>query len=79
MTVKELIKLLKKEDPKAEVLAWLGADQGWKLVKIGIGDAIIGCNYGEDYPCPDKYVLLPIEVPETYEDWDDGPNAEEYN
>ena len=68
MKVKELIKLLKKEDPNADVVAWLGADEGWELVKIGIDDAIIG-RMTEGFPNPEKCVLLPVQVPKTFNKW----------
>ena len=42
MKVKKLIELLKKENPNADVGVWLSGDEGWEIVDIGVGDAIIG-------------------------------------
>jgi len=67
MTVSKLIKLLEKENKNAEIFAYLGAKQGWKIQEIGMGgDAIIGKMKSEK----ESFVLLPIEVPDTFEKWD---------
>ena len=42
MKVSKLIELLKVEDQGAEVIAYLGAKDGWEMVKLGYGDAILG-------------------------------------
>ena len=65
MTVKKLVELLKKEDQDSEVFAYLGAEQGWKIQKLGYGDAIIGKQRTDK----DSFVLLPIEVPSEFEPW----------
>ena len=78
MSVEELIKLLKKEDPKAEVLVWIASKGGWALTKLGYGDAIIG-HMTEDYPCKDQFVLIPVDIDVKLEEWDVGPNAKELN
>ena len=65
MTVRKLIKLLKREHQSAEVIAYLGAEEGWEMVELGMGDAILGkqrTNEGE-------FVLIPIEVPKKLQPW----------
>ena len=65
MTVKKLIQLLKKEDKNAEVMAWLSQEMGWQITGIGVNDAIVGrMKTGEK-----DFVLLPIEIPEKFEEW----------
>ena len=72
MKVKKLIELLKKEDPDADVGVWLAGTDGWEIVDIGVGDAIIGHK-----PSGQKeFVLLPVEIPDELLDWDDGNNQE---
>ena len=66
MTAKELIKLLKQEDPDSEVFAYLGAEEGWGIVPLGYGDAVIGNNITDNK----SFVLIPVEVPEEYEKWE---------
>ena len=61
MTVKQLIKLLKKENPKAEVLIWCAKEDGWGLTEVGYGDAIIG-NMTKGYPCKDDFILIPVDI-----------------
>ena len=59
MKVSKLVELLKEENQDAEVIAYLGAEDGWEMVELGLGDAIIGkqrTNEGD-------FVLIPIEVP----------------
>ena len=65
MRVSNLIKLLQKEDPHAEVFAYLGAEQGWKIQELGYGDAIIGKTRTDK----DSFVLIPVEVPTEFEPW----------
>ena len=65
MTVKKLIQLLKQEDKNAEVMAWLSQEMGWQITGIGVDDAIVGrMKTGEK-----DFVLLPIEIPEKFEEW----------
>ena len=65
MTVKKLIQLIKKEDKNAEVMAWLSQEMGWQITGIGVDDAIVGrMKTGEK-----DFVLLPIEIPEKFEEW----------
>ena len=74
MKVKKMIGLLEQESPDAEILIWMSREDGWELAPIGVDDAIIGRNYGEN-----EYVLLPVEVPEVFEPWakiDGGNNAD---
>ena len=59
MRVKKLINLLKKENQNAQVGIYLGAEEGWEIVEIGSGDAIIGKMKTDK----DDFVLLPAEVP----------------
>ena len=65
MKVSKLIELLKTEDQDAEVFAYLGAEQGWKIQKLGYGDAIIGKQKTDK----DSFVLIPVEVPSEFEPW----------
>tara|TARA_Y100000310_G_C20485990_1_gene716876 strand:- start:486 stop:725 length:240 start_codon:yes stop_codon:yes gene_type:complete len=65
MKVKKLIELLKKENQDAEVFAYLGAEQGWKIQQLGYGDAIIG----RQRTGKESFVLIPVEVPEEFEPW----------
>ena len=72
MKVKKLIELLKKEDPNADVGVWLAGTDGWEIVDIGVGDAIIG-----NKPSGEKeFVLLPVKIPDELLDWDDGSDQE---
>ena len=65
MKVKKLISLLKKEHQDAEVFAYLGAEQGWKIQELGYGDAIIGKHRTDK----ESFVLIPVEVPSEFEPW----------
>ena len=65
MTVKKLVELLKEEEQDAEVFAYLGAEQGWKIQKLGYGDAVIGKQRTNE----GSFVLLPVEVPSKFEPW----------
>ena len=75
MKVNELIKLLKSEDQDAEIFAYLGAKNGFKVVKIGQeGGAILGKGIaGKDR----SFVLIPIEVPNEFEPSAKGEEEEE--
>ena len=67
MKVSKLVELLKSENQDAEVFAYLGAEQGYKIVEIGQeGGAVIGKGMtGDDR----SFVLLPIQVPSEFEPW----------
>ena len=65
MKVSKLVELLKSEKQDAEVFAYLGAEQGWKIQKLGYGDAIIGKQRTDK----DSFVLIPVEVPSKFEPW----------
>lgn len=65
MKVSKLVELLKTENQDAEVFAYLGAEQGWKIQELGYGDAIIGKQRTDK----DSFVLIPVEVPEEFEPW----------
>jgi hypothetical protein len=68
MKVSKLIELLKAENQDAEVVAYLGAEDGWEMVELGLGDAILGThrtNKGE-------FVLVPIKVPNKLQPWADA-------
>ena len=67
MIVKKLIQLLKKENESSEVFAYLGAKEGWSIVPLGYGDAIIGKSRTDK----DSFVLIPVEVPEKFDKWDE--------
>ena len=65
MKVNKLIELLKMENQDAEIYAYLGAEQGWKIQQIGMGDAVIGRQKTEK----ENFVLIPVEVPTKFEPW----------
>ena len=65
MKVSKLIELLKKENQHAEVIAYLGAEEGWEMVELGMGDAIIGRQRTDK----DSFVLIPVEVPKKFQPW----------
>ena len=65
MKVSKLVELLKTENQDAEVFAYLGAEQGWKIQELGYGDAIIGKQRTDK----DSFVLIPVEVTEDFEPW----------
>ena len=65
MKVSKLVELLKQEDQHAEVMAYLGAEYGWEIVKLGMGDAIIGKTRTDK----SSFVLIPIEVPLKMHPW----------
>ena len=67
MKVSKLIELLKTENQDAEIFAYLGAEQGYKIVDIGQeGGAVIGKGRTDD---DRSFVLLPIQVPSEFEPW----------
>ena len=66
MKVKQLIKMLKKENQDEDVLAYLGAEEGWEITELGYGDAILGQAESKSK----NYVLIPIEVPKNLQKWD---------
>lgn len=68
MKVKNLIKLLKNENLNAEVGVWLGAEEGWDIVEIVSGDAIIGKIKTDS----DDFVLLPVQVPNKLNKWEEN-------
>ena len=65
MKVSKLVELLKTENQDAEVFAYLGAEQGWKIQELGYGDAIIGRQRTDK----ESFVLIPVEVPKEFEPW----------
>ena len=67
MKVSKLIELLETENQDAEVFAYLGAEQGYKVVGIGQeGGAVIGKGIADGNR---SFVLLPIQVPNEFEPW----------
>ena len=66
MTVKKMINLLKKEDQNSKIFAYLGAKEGWEIVEIGYGDAIIGKGRSKNK----AFVLIPVQVPEKFTKWE---------
>ena len=66
MKVKKLIELLKQENQNAEIYAYLGAEQGWKIQQLGMGDAVIGRQKTDK----ESFVLIPVEVPNEFESWE---------
>ena len=78
MKVKDLIKLLKKEKPNAEVLAWVANEHGYALLDIGIEDAIIG-YLTQDYPCEKEFVLIPIDVDVKFTPWENLDKLRQLN
>ena len=67
MKVSKLVALLKEENQDSEVFAYLGAKQGWKIQKLGYGDAIIGKTRTDK----DSFVLIPVAVPSEFEPWEE--------
>ena len=67
MKVSKLIELLKEESQDAEVIAYLGAEDGWELVELGMGDAVIGRQRTDK----NSFVLIPVEVPTKFQPWAD--------
>ena len=72
MKVSKLVELLKSENQDAEVFAYLGAEQGWKIQELGYGDAIIGKQRTDK----DSFVLIPVEVPSKFEPWAKGSSLD---
>ena len=74
MKVSNLIRLLEKEDQHSEVFAYLGAEQGYKIVDIGQeGVAVIGKGRADG---DRSFVLLPIQVPSEFEPWSKESNLD---
>ena len=73
MKIKELIKLLKKENQNTEVFIYLGAKKGWAIEQIGYGDAIIGRSRSKE-----EFILIPVEIPDKLEKWADPERGFEY-
>ena len=65
LIVEQIEKLLKKEDPNAKVGAWLSGKDGWEIVDIGVGDAIIGKTRTNNK----DFILLPIQIPSKLSKW----------
>ena len=68
MKVSKLIELLKVEHQDADVIAYIGAEDGWEMVELGIGDAILGKQIIEE----GSFVLIPVQVPNKLQPWDDA-------
>ena len=68
MKVSKLIELLKIENQDAEVIAYIGAEDGWEMVELGIGDAIIGKTRTDE----GSFVLIPVQVPSKLQPWEDA-------
>jgi hypothetical protein len=69
MTVRELLKLLKDENPDSEVLAWVSNKKGYALVDLGIDDISVG-YMAEEYPFKNKFIVIPVDVDVPFESWD---------
>ena len=67
MKVSKLVELLKIENQDAEVIAYIGAKDGWEMVELGIGDAIIGKTRTDE----GSFVLIPVQVPNKLQPWAD--------
>ena len=65
MKVSKLVELLKEENQDAEIYAYLGAEEGWKIQQLGMGDAVIGRQRTDK----ESFVLIPVEVPPQFEPW----------
>ena len=65
MKVSKLIELLQSENKDAEVMAYLGAEEGWEIVELGMGDAILGKQKTDE----GDFVLIPVEVPDKLQPW----------
>ena len=68
MKVSKLIELLKVEHQDADVIAYIGAEDGWEMVELGIGDAILGKQIIEE----GSFVLIPVQVPNKLQPWEDA-------
>ena len=68
MKVSKLVELLKIENQDAEVIAYLGAEDGWEMVELGIGDAILGKQRTDK----GSFVLIPVQVPNKLQPWEDA-------
>ena len=67
MKVSKLIELLKVEHQDADVIAYIGAEDGWEMVELGMGDAIIGKHKTDR----GSFVLIPVQVPNKLQAWED--------
>jgi hypothetical protein len=67
MKVSKLVELLKVENQDAEVIAYVGAKDGWEMVELGMGDAIIGKQRTDE----GDFVLIPVQVPNKLQPWAD--------
>ena len=72
MKVSKLVELLKTENQDAEVIAYLGAEDGWEMVELGLGDAIIGRQRTSEV----DFVLIPVQVPNKLQPWADAEPIE---
>ena len=68
MKVSKLIELLNVEDQDAEVIAYLGAEDGWEMVELGLGDAILGKQRTDK----NNFVLITVQVPNKLQPWEDA-------
>ena len=68
MKVSKLVELLKVENQDAEVIAYIGAEGGWEMVELGLGDAIIGETRTDE----GSFVLIPVQVPNKLQPWEDA-------
>ena len=68
MKVSKLIELLNVEAQDAEVIAYLGAEDGWEMVELGLGDAILGKQRTDK----NNFVLIPVQVPSKLQPWEDA-------
>ena len=74
MTVRKLIELLKKENQDSKVLAYVTSEQGWILVDMCPGDAVIGRLSDRS-----KSVVLPAKVPTIFLPWaEEDERSEQY-
>ena len=72
MKVSKLVELLETENQDAEVIAYLGAKDGWEMVELGLGDAILGRQRTNKK----EFVLIPVQVPNKLQPWDDAKPIE---
>tara|TARA_R100000700_G_C3102129_1_gene98713 strand:+ start:283 stop:504 length:222 start_codon:yes stop_codon:yes gene_type:complete len=72
MKVSKLIELLKKENQDAEAIAYLGAKDGWEMVELGLGDAILGRQRTDK----EEFVLIPVKVPDKLQPWGNAKSTE---
>ena len=71
MKVMKFIKLLNQENKDAEIIAYLANKKGWQMAELGYNDAILGkTKTGKK-----DFVLVPIEIPDQLEEWQDGEES----